>query len=234
MAGLPEGKEEEEEEEEVVVVRRHVSPSTAKSHVKQMQAVGNSRKPHHQELAVAVARSLVEAVARSLAVAVAVAMPLAVTMLVVVVVTRPLAVSVAMSLAVVVARPVVVVGSQVASGGQVGGGGGSQVASAGQVASARGQLKKGRVRANSETDVKKEPSSGGAKGPHVEKRIPSGGKRELSTAKKAERDWPRTETGGMATKVSVKRTAKELPSLSKPLPGSKPNGKAKNVHFVAK
>ncbi|CAL8323907.1 unnamed protein product [Merluccius merluccius] len=114
-----------------------VSPSTAKSHVKQMQSAGNVRKPHHQEPGAS--------------------------------------------------------------------GGGSQAA-----------------------------SGGGGGGPNVEKRITSGGKRELNAAKKAERDWQKTETGGTATKASMKRTAKELPSLSKPLPGSKPNGKAKNVHFVAK
>ncbi|KAJ3586279.1 hypothetical protein NHX12_012679 [Muraenolepis orangiensis] len=235
-----------------------VSPSTAKSHVKQMQAVGNSRKPHHQEPGASGGGSQVTSGDGSQVTSGGGSQ-----------VTSGGGSQVTSGggsqvtsgggsgshaassdhvgsgggdqAASGVGGHVASSGgsqagggSQVASGGQVGGGGGSQVASAGQVASARGQLKKGRVRANSETDVKKEPSSGGAKGPHVEKRIPSGGKRELSTAKKAERDWPRTETGGMATKASVKRTAKELPSLSKPLPGSKPNGKAKNVHFVAK
>ncbi|CAL8254299.1 unnamed protein product [Arctogadus glacialis] len=104
------------------------------------------------------------------------------------------------------------------------------VASGGQVATARGQQRKGRVRANSETDVKKEA---GTKGPNAEKRIASGGKRELNAARKAERDGQRGEAGGTAAKPSMRRTTKEPAPLSRP-PGSKPNGKAKNVHFVAK
>jgi len=164
-----------------------VSPSTAKSHVKQIQAAGNVRKTHHQEPGASGGGSLVASCGGG--------------------------------------------GGHVANGG--GSGGGGQVASGGQGTTTRGQLKKGRVRANSETDVK-DPSSGGTKGPSTEKRVTSGGKREPGAAKKAERDWQRTEAGGAAPKPSLKRAAKELPSLPKPLAGSKPNGKAKNVHFVAK
>ena len=111
------------------------------------------------------------------------------------------------------------------------------MASGSQVASARSQPRKGRVRANSETDVKKEP---GTKCSNGEKRIPSGGKRELNAARRAERDGPRAdrdgpraEPGGTGAKGSMKRVVKETTGLSKP-PGSKPNGRAKNVHFVAK
>ena len=81
--------------------------------------------------------------------------------------------------------------------------------------------------------MKKDPVT---KGPNGEKRITSGtsgGKREPNAARRAERDGPRAEAGGTTAKPSMKRAAKETPSLSKP-PGSKPNGKAKNVHFVAK
>ncbi|KAK0135403.1 Protein FAM217B [Merluccius polli] len=230
-----------------------VSPSTAKSHVKQMQSAGNVRKPHHQEPGASgggsqaasggggggsqVASSgsggsqVASAVGGGSQVASGGGSQVASSG------------SGGSQVASAVGGGSQVAssgsgGSQVASavggGSQVASGGGSQVTSSGQVTTARGQQKKSRIRANSETDVKKEPGSGGTKGPNVEKRITSGGKRELNAAKKAERDWHKTETGGTATKASMKRTAKELPSLSKPLPGSKPNGKAKNVHFVAK
>ncbi|KAM4610221.1 uncharacterized protein fam217ba [Polymixia lowei] len=96
----------------------------------------------------------------------------------------------------------------------------------------KGQARKGRVRANSETDVKKEP--GGAKAASAEKRVFSGSKREVSTSKRVERDWQRTEAGGQTSKTGMKRAAKEPQSLSKAPLGSKQNGKAKNVHFVAK
>ncbi|XP_071763511.2 uncharacterized protein fam217ba [Centroberyx gerrardi] len=96
----------------------------------------------------------------------------------------------------------------------------------------KGQVRKGRVRANSETDVKKEP--GGAKAAGAEKRVFSASKREVNTSKRVEKDWQRTEAGGQATKTGMKRAAKEPQSLSKAPLGSKQNGKAKNVHFVAK
>ncbi|XP_029013452.1 uncharacterized protein fam217ba [Betta splendens] len=94
----------------------------------------------------------------------------------------------------------------------------------------RGQVRKSRVRANSETDVKKEP--GGNKAPGAEKRGFAVGKREV-TSKRVEKDWQRTEAGGQA-KSTMKRAAKEPQSLSKAPLSSKQNGKSKNVHFVAK
>lgn len=98
----------------------------------------------------------------------------------------------------------------------------------------KGQGRKGRVRANSETDVKKEP--GGAKATSTEKRVFSGGnvKREVNTTKRVEKDWQRVEAGGQASQTGMKRVVKEPPSLSKAPLGTKQNGKAKNVHFVAK
>lgn len=100
----------------------------------------------------------------------------------------------------------------------------------------RGQVRKSRVRANSETDVKKEP--GGVRGAAVEKRGYSGSKRELITSKREEKDCQRVEAGGQASKTATKRAAKDPASLSKAPPSShsipKQNGKTKNVHFVAK
>ncbi|CAL8261410.1 unnamed protein product [Gadus morhua 'NCC'] len=194
-----------------------VSPSSAKSHVKQMQAAGNARKTHHLEPGSAGGGgqggggggggSGSQAASGS---------------------NGHIASG---------------SGSQVASGGgsssqvasgssgHVAGGAGCQVTSGGQVATARGQQRKGRARANSETDVKKEA---GTKGPNAEKRITSGGKRELNAARKAERDGQRAEAGGTAAKPSMKRTTTKEPAPPSRPPGSKPNGKAKNVHFVAK
>ncbi|XP_076019436.1 uncharacterized protein fam217ba [Genypterus blacodes] len=96
----------------------------------------------------------------------------------------------------------------------------------------RGQVRKSRVRANSETDVKKEP--GGNKAAGAEKRVFSASKREVISSKRVEKDWQRTEAGGQAAKTATKRPAKEPQSLSKAPLSSKQNGKTKNVHFVAK
>ncbi|KAM3849928.1 uncharacterized protein fam217ba [Diretmus argenteus] len=103
----------------------------------------------------------------------------------------------------------------------------------GSNANGKSQARKGRIRANSETDVKKEP--GGAKAAGTEKRVFSASKREVNNAsKRVEKDWQRTEVAGQASKTGTKRAAKEPQSLSKAPLGSKQNGKAKNVHFVAK
>lgn len=97
----------------------------------------------------------------------------------------------------------------------------------------RGQVRKSRVRANSETDVKKEP--GGVKAAGAEKRgFAAAGKREAVTSKRVEKDWQRTEAGGQASKTALKRAAKEPQPLSKAPLSSKHNGKTKNVHFVSK
>ncbi|XP_056130685.1 uncharacterized protein fam217ba [Lampris incognitus] len=96
----------------------------------------------------------------------------------------------------------------------------------------KGQVKKGRIRANSETDVKKEPS--GAKAASTEKRVYSGSKREVSGSKGVEREWQRADAGGQVSKTGMKKVAKDQQSLSKAPLGSKQNGKAKNVHFVTK
>lgn len=95
----------------------------------------------------------------------------------------------------------------------------------------RVQVRKSRVRANSETDVKKE--FGGSKVAGVEKRLFAASKREVLPSKKVE-DRQRTEAGAQASKPVMKRAAKEPQSLSKAPLGSKQNGKTKNVHFVAK
>lgn len=99
-------------------------------------------------------------------------------------------------------------------------------------ANQRGQVRKSRVRANSETDVKKEP--GGIKASGAEKRVFAASKREILPSKREEKDWQRTEAGGQASKTAMKKTVKDPSSLSKAPLGSKQNGKTKNVHFVAK
>ncbi|XP_044207763.1 translation initiation factor IF-2 [Thunnus albacares] len=96
----------------------------------------------------------------------------------------------------------------------------------------RGQVRKSRVRANSETDVKKEPS--GVKAAGAEKRVFAASKREVITSKRVEKEWQRTEAGSQASKSAMKRAAKEPQSLSKAPLNNKQNGKTKNVHFVAK
>ncbi|XP_035596582.1 protein FAM217B [Oncorhynchus keta] len=92
-------------------------------------------------------------------------------------------------------------------------------------------VKKGRARANSEAEVRKESSMAKA---GVEKHTHSGSKREANTIKRVEKDCQRTETGSQASKSGVKRTVKEPLSLFKAPLSAKANGKAKNVHFIAK
>ncbi|XP_019944933.1 uncharacterized protein fam217ba [Paralichthys olivaceus] len=94
----------------------------------------------------------------------------------------------------------------------------------------RGQVRKSRIRANSETDVKKVD----IKAASAEKRVLAASKREVITSKRVEKDWQKAELGSQATKTSVKRAAKEPPLLSKAPLSNKQNGKTKNVHFVAK
>lgn len=96
----------------------------------------------------------------------------------------------------------------------------------------RGQVRKSRIRANSETDVKKEPC--GVKAAVTEKRVFGASKREVNTSKRVEKDWQRTEAGGQASKTAMKRAAKDPQSVSKAPLSSKQNGKTRNVHFVAK
>uniref|UniRef100_A0A3B4A4E1 Family with sequence similarity 217 member B n=1 Tax=Periophthalmus magnuspinnatus TaxID=409849 RepID=A0A3B4A4E1_9GOBI len=95
----------------------------------------------------------------------------------------------------------------------------------------RAPVRRSRVRANSETDVKKEPA--GFKATSAEKHALAASKREALTVKKAEKDWQRGEAGGQPTKTAIKRAAKEPQSSKAPL-SSKNNGKTKNVHFVSK
>lgn len=87
------------------------------------------------------------------------------------------------------------------------------------------------MRANSETDVKKEP--GGFKATASEKHAFGASKREVLGTKKIEKDWQRVEAGGQPVKTAIKRAAKE-PQPSKAPLSSKHNGKTKNVHFVSK
>lgn len=96
----------------------------------------------------------------------------------------------------------------------------------------RGQVRRSRIRANSETDVKKDPGS--SKASSAEKRALATNKREIIVSKREEKDWPRVEVGGQACKTAMKRAAKDPSSLSKAPLNSKQNGKTKNVHFVAK
>ncbi|KAM9751238.1 LOW QUALITY PROTEIN: uncharacterized protein fam217ba [Menidia menidia] len=77
----------------------------------------------------------------------------------------------------------------------------------------RGQMRKSRVRANSETDVKKELS--GNKAPAAEKRSFATSKRDVITSKREEKDWQRSEAGSQASKTTMKRAAKDPASLSK-------------------
>ncbi|XP_061592421.1 uncharacterized protein fam217ba [Cololabis saira] len=90
----------------------------------------------------------------------------------------------------------------------------------------RGQVRKSRVRAYSETDVKKEP--GGVKPPSAEKRGSAASKREIMTPTREEKDYLRIEAGGQGCKTAMKRASSSKAQLSKQ------NGKTKNVHFVAK
>lgn len=97
--------------------------------------------------------------------------------------------------------------------------------------SCRSQVRKSRVRANSETDVKKDLGSNKRAG--QEKRDVVASKKETTTSRREEKDWQRMEAG-QALKTTVKRAAKEPSTLSKAPLSSKQNGKTKNVHFVAK
>ncbi|KAM6925144.1 uncharacterized protein fam217ba [Xenentodon cancila] len=94
----------------------------------------------------------------------------------------------------------------------------------------RGKVRKSRVRAYSETDVKKEP---GVKPPSAEKRGFAASKREIMASAREEKDYLRTEAGGQGCKTAMKGAAKDPASSSK-AQLSKHNGKTKNVHFVAK
>ncbi|KAM9343469.1 uncharacterized protein fam217ba [Pholidichthys leucotaenia] len=96
----------------------------------------------------------------------------------------------------------------------------------------RGPVRKSRVRANSETDVKKE--TGSIKATAAERRAFAASKREVIPSKREEKDCLRTETGGQASKMTTKRAAKDVSSVSKAPLSSKQSGKTKNVHFVAK
>lgn len=94
----------------------------------------------------------------------------------------------------------------------------------------RGPVRRSRVRANSETDVKKEPA--GFKAAGAEKHAFAASKREVLAAKKVE-GWQRGEAGSQPAKTAIKRATKEPQSSKAPL-SSKRNGKTKNVHFVSK
>uniref|UniRef100_A0A8C7Y3X2 Protein FAM217B n=1 Tax=Oryzias sinensis TaxID=183150 RepID=A0A8C7Y3X2_9TELE len=99
----------------------------------------------------------------------------------------------------------------------------------------KSQMRKSRVRANSETDVKNQ--AGGIKTPVTpvaEKRGFAASKRELVASKREEKDWQRIEARGQASKAAIKKATKEPASLSKAPLNNKQNGKTKNVHFVAK
>ncbi|XP_053706187.1 uncharacterized protein fam217ba [Synchiropus splendidus] len=99
-------------------------------------------------------------------------------------------------------------------------------------ASVRGQTRR-RVRASSETDVKKE--AGGVKATAAaEKRSAVAHKKDVAASKRAEKDWQRTEAGSQTSKTCVKRATKEQQPLTKASLSSKQNGKTKNVQFVAK
>ncbi|XP_072306286.1 uncharacterized protein fam217ba [Eucyclogobius newberryi] len=95
----------------------------------------------------------------------------------------------------------------------------------------RGAVRRSRVRANSETDVKKEPV--GFKATSAEKHAFAASKREILTTKKVEKDWQKGEAAGQPAKTTTKRVAKDPQSSKAPL-SSKNNGKTKNVHFVSK
>ncbi|KAM9829391.1 uncharacterized protein fam217ba [Syngnathus typhle] len=93
---------------------------------------------------------------------------------------------------------------------------------------ARGQVRKSRVRTNSETDVKKEP--GVVKAAGSDKLAVGPSKKGAITSKKLE-DWQRTPAEGQASKPTMKRAAKAPQSLSK----APSNGaKSKNVQSASK
>lgn len=95
----------------------------------------------------------------------------------------------------------------------------------------RVQVRRCRVRANSETDVKKDVGNKSAGA--ADKHAFAASKREGITTKKVEKDWPEGKEVVKPTKTAIKRAAKE-PQSSKAALSSKHNGKTKNVHFVSK
>lgn len=95
----------------------------------------------------------------------------------------------------------------------------------------RGPGRRSRVRANSETDVKKEPV--GFKTTGAEKHAFSANRRVVLPTKKVDKDWQQVEPGDQPAKTAIKRAAKES-QPSKASLSSKHNGKIKNVHFVSK
>lgn len=101
-----------------------------------------------------------------------------------------------------------------------------------QESAARAQVRR-RVRASSETDVKKEPAGMKATAA-AEKRASASNKKEVGASKKTDKDWQRTEAGTQTSKTCVKRGAKEQPPVTKASLSSKPCGKTKNVQFVEK
>lgn len=92
----------------------------------------------------------------------------------------------------------------------------------------RVQTRKSRVRANSETDVKKE--SDGSKAASVEKHLSVGSKREVLLSKKTDKDSMKAKAGAQASKTALKKAAKDPQTL----PINKQNGKTKSVHFDSK
>ncbi|TWW56511.1 Protein FAM217B [Takifugu flavidus] len=92
--------------------------------------------------------------------------------------------------------------------------------------------RKSRVRANSETDVKKESDC--SKAATVEKHPSVGSKRELLSSKKMEKDSLKTKAGAQASKTALKRAAKDPQTVPKAPPINKQNSKTKTVHFDSK
>ncbi|XP_057686423.1 uncharacterized protein fam217ba [Corythoichthys intestinalis] len=91
----------------------------------------------------------------------------------------------------------------------------------------QGQVRKTRIRTNSETNYKNEP--GVVKSAGAEKHVLGGSKKTAIASKKLE-DWQRT-AAGQVSKTAMKRVVKDPQSLSK-TPSS--GGKTKNVQSVAK
>lgn len=96
----------------------------------------------------------------------------------------------------------------------------------------RVQTRKSRVRANSETDVKKE--SDGSKSASVEKHLSAGSNREVLLSKKTDKDSLKAKAGAQASKTALKKASKDPQTLPKTPPINKQNGKTKSVHFDSK
>lgn len=94
------------------------------------------------------------------------------------------------------------------------------------------QTRKSRVRANSETDVKKE--SDGSKAASVEKHLSVGSNREVLLSKKTDKDSLKAKAGAQASKTALKKASKDPQTLPKTPPINKQNGKTKSVHFDSK